>query len=161
MSRNPPFQNGTCLLAVAICLSAFFIGSATITQVDTAEAASFQKKLLKLHNKERKKRNKPKLRLNSSLKRSAQAYAQDLAASGILSHVGVDGSTFDQRIRAQGGNFSTMGENIAQGQPTAKAVHKGWMRSPGHRRNILDKRFRTVGFGIAGNDPFWAANFGD
>ena len=161
MSRNLPFQTGTSLLAVAICLSVVCIGAATIPQIDTAEAANFQKQLLKLHNKERKKRNKPKLRLNSALKRSAQLYAQDMANTGNFSHVGVDGSTFDQRIQAQGGNFPTLAENIAQGQLTAKEVHKGWMRSTGHKRNILNKRFRTVGFGMAGSDFYWVANFGD
>jgi len=156
-----PFQTGISLLTIVMCLSALFVGTASISQVDTARAGNPTKKLLKLHNRERKKKNRPKLRLDSSLKRSAQGYAQAMAVSGVLSHVGTDGSTFDQRIRAKGGSFSYMGENIAQGPSTATIVHKGWMGSPSHKKNILNRRFRTVGFGKAGNANFWAVNFGD
>ncbi len=138
-----------------------FAGSAILESVDKAEAANFQKQLLKLHNKARKKKGRPKLRLQSSLKRAAQGYAVVMANAGVLSHIGPDGSTFDQRIIAQGGNFSTMAENIAQGQTNAKEVHRAWMRSSGHKRNILNKRFRSVGFGMAGSDFYWVANFGD
>lgn len=156
-----PFKTGASLLSIAFCVSAMFVGSAAIEHVGTAEGANFQKKLLKLHNRARKKAGRPKLRLSSSLIASAQLYAEDMAATGVFSHVGADGSTFDQRIAAQGGNFSTMAENIAQGQTSAKKVHKAWMRSTGHKRNILNKRFRSVGFGMAGVDFYWVANFGN
>ncbi len=49
-------------------------------------------------------------------------------------------------------------------EPTPEAVVAGWMRSPGHRENILKKGFRWVGLGvlhddgksICGRDSVWA-----
>lgn len=161
MSSPLPLRSGASILAIVFCLSTFFVGTSIVGTMNTAEGANFQKKLLKLHNRARKKKGRPKLRLVSSLKRSSQLYAEALSASGVLSHTGTDGSTFDQRIIAQGGNFSTVAENIAQGQTSAKEVHRAWMRSSGHKRNILNRRFRSVGFGMAGSDFYWVANFGD
>lgn len=39
------------------------------------------------------------------------------------------------------------GENIAAGQNSAKLVMKSWMRSQGHRENILRSNFASIGIG--------------
>ena len=54
----------------------------------------------------------------------------------------------------------SIAENIAFGQPSVASVNLAWMKSPGHRRNILHRNFRFVGFGKAGASPYWVANFG-
>jgi uncharacterized protein YkwD len=59
-----------------------------------------------------------------------------------------------------------MGENIAAGQRTPAAVMDAWMKSPGHRANILNCGFRVIGMGVATvtGSPFgiyWTQNFGD
>ena len=41
----------------------------------------------------------------------------------------------------------TVGENLALGYPTAKAVVAGWMDSEGHRANILGKQYTKIGVG--------------
>lgn len=127
-----------------------------------AEAATvYQKQLLRLHNAEREKRNRDRLRFHAALNRSATRYARLMDSADHFDHTGPDGSTFDQRIRSAGGTgFSTMGENIAFGQRTPAEVTRAWMTSPGHRRNILNRGFRYVGFGKAGSEPYWVTNFG-
>lgn len=123
----------------------------------------YQKRLLRLHNAERSKRNRQPLRLYGALNRAAVKYAVVMSREPgtYFSHTGPDGSTFDQRIIAAGGtNFSAIGENIAYGQPNETAVHLVWMRSAGHRKNILNPRFNYVGFGRAGSGPHWVTNFG-
>lgn len=42
-------------------------------------------------------------------------------------------------------DLSTVGENVAYGYSTGRAVVRAWMRSPGHRYNILNPRFRLLG----------------
>jgi uncharacterized protein YkwD len=45
-----------------------------------------------------------------------------------------------------------LGENIGWGTTTLAqpaALVRAWMKSPGHRRNILNGRFREIGVGIA------------
>ena len=73
-----------------------------------------------------------------------------------------NGIKFDVRLRAEGYQFSTAGENIAMGQPTPEAVVQAWMKSPGHRANIQKTGFREVGFGVASADgrEYWCADFG-
>ena len=62
-------------------------------------------------------------------------------------------SVFFQHVRPNGEDcFSVselmMGENIAAGQKTSAQVMKGWMNSPGHRANILDKSYNSIGIGM-------------
>ena len=126
-------------------------------------STAYQRKLLRLHNEEREKRNKPKLRLRGALNRSAVKYAKVMNANNHFDHVGpAPGfSTFDQRINDEcSGCFTTMAENIALGQRNEVEVTRAWMKSPGHRRNILNRNFRFIGFGRAGNPKYWVANFG-
>lgn len=126
-------------------------------------AASYQRSLLRLHNKERIKRNRKPLRLHGALNRAAVKYAKVMSDNDHFDHTGPapDFTTFDERIKAECPTcFTTMGENIALGQKTPAEVTKAWMRSPGHRRNILYGRFKSVGFGKAGAEPYWSTSFG-
>ncbi|MEJ2870787.1 CAP domain-containing protein [Actinomycetospora sp. OC33-EN08] len=94
---------------------------------------------------------------NGTLDRAAADYAALMERTGTFSHTGPDGSDFSDRVRAAGYD-SPGGENIAQGQSSADEVMDDWMESPGHRRNILDCSFRTLGVGESGN--YWVQEFG-
>ena len=78
-------------------------------------------------------------------------------STGTFSHTGPDGSDFSERVRAAGYD-DPGGENIAQGQTSADEVMTDWMNSPGHRQNILDCSFRTLGVGEASD--YWVQEFG-
>ena len=43
--------------------------------------------------------------------------------------------------------LSTVGENVAYGYPNGKSAVAAWMRSEGHRANILNSRFRLIAVG--------------
>jgi uncharacterized protein YkwD len=50
------------------------------------------------------------------------------------------------------------GENVAYGYDTGQAVVRAWMRSPGHRRNVLDREYRLLGVGARqADDGTWYA----
>ncbi|HSM82998.1 MAG TPA: CAP domain-containing protein [Nodosilinea sp.] len=118
--------------------------------------------LLRLVNAERQRVNAPPLTLDDSLMAAAQGHAQDMATSGRMSHTGSDGSTLRSRIDGTRYSWSTIGENVAMGQPTAAAVMTAWMNSPGHRQNILNPAFTELGIGYAvgaGQRPYWAQVF--
>ncbi len=56
-----------------------------------------------------------------------------------------------------------VGENVAAGYPTARAVMTGWMNSPGHRANILKREFNRLGVGVAyskSGRPYYCQVFG-
>lgn len=150
-----PSSLRTCLLLTA------FLSVFTALSPRVEAATLYQRQLLRLHNAEREKRNLPRLRFHGALNRAAVRYARLMDSTDHFDHTGPDGSTFDQRIEAAGGTgFSTIAENIALGQKTAAEVTRAWMNSPGHRRNILRRSFRFVGFGKAGTESYWVTNFG-
>jgi len=47
--------------------------------------------------------------------------------------------------------FRYAGENLAKGDLPAEAIHETLMKSPGHRKNILDPRFQLLGVGCYSN----------
>ena len=87
------------------------------------------------------------LGFNARLAAAAQVHADDMSTNGFFSHVGSDGSTFDQRILAQGYNYAWAAENIAWGYATQQAVFTAWMNSPGHRANMMSAE--PTEFGLA------------
>lgn len=73
----------------------------------------------------------------------------------FFDHVSPSGSTMMARVCAsayphRAGAYS-IGENIAWGGGslgTHRAIVRAWMRSAGHRANLLNPRFRDVGVGV-------------
>ena len=105
----------------------------------------------------------PALSLSSQLTAASQAHASDMANLNYFSHTSQDGRTFDQRISAAGYLWSSVGENIAAGQPTPEAVVAGWLSSPGHCTNLMSARFTQMGLGYAAGGSYgayWVQDFG-
>lgn len=99
------------------------------------------------------------LRADRSLTTAAQAYAERMAGSGQVQHVGADGSTQITRAQAAGCRSRFVGENIAWGQRSAQATFEGWMASSGHRANMLGRQYGIYGLGQAGG--MWVIMFAD
>ena len=118
--------------------------------------------VLRLVNAERAKAGCGALTVDSRLAAAASAHSADMAANEYFSHTGRNGSDVADRVEAAGYNWSSVGENIAKGQPTPAAVMQAWMTSSGHRANILNCRFRNIGIGLAndGRSPVWTQDFG-
>lgn len=101
---------------------------------------------------------RPPLALHDQLFEAARFHAEDMASSGCFAHSSCDGTTFQSRI-ARFFSGGGAGENIARGQPSPEAVMQGWMRSDGHRQNILEPRWNALGTGAA-EGRHWVQNFG-
>ncbi|MEU5392627.1 CAP domain-containing protein [Streptomyces tibetensis] len=117
--------------------------------------------VLSLVNEERAKVGCSPVAANSALTDLAQSYSEDMAARGFFDHTDPDGRTpWDRAEKAGISNLG--GENIARGQANAAAVMDAWMNSPGHRANILNCDFKTLGVGveIGSGGPWWTQNFG-
>lgn len=99
------------------------------------------------------------LRVDDRLTAAAQGHSDDMAAKGYFSHTSLDGRSFADRVRAAG-YPDPGGENIAQGQRSARAVHEAWMNSEGHRANILNCSFTAIGVGLHADTWTWTQNFG-
>ena len=85
------------------------------------------------------------LELDADLCAAAQARAQEIAQS--VSHTRPDGSSCFTILEEFGISYRAAGENIAMGQRTPEEVMDGWMNSSGHRANILNGTFTSIGVG--------------
>ena len=85
------------------------------------------------------------LELDADLCAAAQARAQEITQS--FSHTRPDGSSCFTILEEFGISYRAAGENIAMGQRTPEGVMDGWMNSSGHRANILNGTFTSIGVG--------------
>jgi uncharacterized protein YkwD len=81
----------------------------------------------------------------------AQTTSSRMASSRSMFHT----TNLYWRLRARGIRPSIWGENVGYA-PRWRRVVKLWMRSPGHRHNMLNGRFRRCGIGVAsGGGRVW------
>ena len=83
------------------------------------------------------------LQTNDSISVAAQVRVKELSA--LFDHTRPDGTTCFTALDDAGIRYSTAGENIAAGYSTPEQVVNGWMNSEGHRANILNAGFTTIG----------------
>jgi uncharacterized protein YkwD len=134
------------------------------TPAGAASRQALRTAVLCLVNQERASFGLPPMHASGELTRSAQEWSNAMVARGIFAHA----SNWYIRIRDTGYDWSTAGENIATGFPTALSVVSVWMGDDFHCRNILNPNFRDIGIGVnrrpvpgAANRPAtWTQDFG-
>ena len=104
-------------------------------------------------NAERRQRGLRELRLDPRLNAAAADRTRDMFAKGYFNHVAPDGTQPFVWVRNHHYRYATIGENLADGYRSARAVVDGWMRSPGHRANVLGNSFQDVGLSIVRGSP--------
>ena len=112
-----------------------------------------------LINAERRQRGLRPLRQNGRLAAAGKRHAADMVRSRYFAHDSRSGREFHERILLTGyarGRRATLGENLAWGTgdfATPRRIVEGWMRSPGHRANILRRQFREIGIAVVRGTP--------
>jgi uncharacterized protein YkwD len=112
-------------------------------------------RLLAEHNRNRADKGLSPLVLEQKLCGYAQRHAERMASKGHLVH-----SSMSSLAMVLGNG--NVGENIAWGQDSEGAVCDAWMKSPGHKANIMSKRYNKVGFGVKEDErgrKYWCATF--
>jgi hypothetical protein len=136
-------------------------------EVDGALPAADLSSLIGLHNTERSKAGKSALSGSGSLHQAAQSHATWLASNDRTGHTGAGGSTALQRAQQAGytGSAISIGENVAAGVvPPAENAMEAWMRSSGHKANVLGG-WQHIGIGYACRNSgqhrhWWVVVFG-
>lgn len=120
--------------------------------------------MLDLVNQERSRRNLSILRRNDTLDRIAEFYACRLIDGGFFAHEDPhDSSRIDTRAGDFGYAFQKIGENLGARQYSVEQVMREWMKSPGHRENILDPDFIEIGLAVrlgGTHGVYWVQEFG-
>jgi uncharacterized protein YkwD len=121
--------------------------------------------IVQITKAERANAGLPALRTNSRLMDAAQLQADQMVRLGRLEHV-LSGGQYpkpEDRLAAAGYQWSSYAENIAMGQTSAAGVMDSWMRSSGHRANILSANNTEIGIGFARDPagrPYYVQVFG-
>lgn len=105
------------------------------------------KELIELTNAERLKNNLPMLSINAELNQAAGKKAGDIFKWQKFSH-DLPGQKFSDQVKAVGYEYSITGENLAEGFASAEAIIKAWMKSEGHRANILNSKYQEIGLSV-------------
>jgi uncharacterized protein YkwD len=112
--------------------------------------------IVRFTNKYRKKARLQPLKINPALTFLARKQNDHMCANGTLSH---ESKLFPKgwrrfsdrmqavRVRSAGENiaYSSIGEDPKQ---WAEFIVEGWMKSPGHRKNILNAKFNYLGVAV-------------
>jgi hypothetical protein len=98
-------------------------------------------------NAERAERGLPTLRWSVTLYEAASGHVREMASRASISHQYPGEPDLAARGRSAGAKFSEIAENVAQA-PTAVLIHDAWMRSAGHRANLLDPHVDSVGIRV-------------
>lgn len=113
-----------------------------------------------LLNQRRANAGLPRLQGDRRLTTAARLHSASMAESNFFSHTGLNGSSSTDRIRNTGyllgARSWATGENIAWGSydwATPRSIVKAWMRSSGHRTNILSRSFDEIGIGVVRGAP--------
>ncbi|MBR4077143.1 MAG: S-layer homology domain-containing protein, partial [Oscillospiraceae bacterium] len=109
--------------------------------VDGTEYYSEAYKVLQLINEARNQEGLSSLTMGKALLDTAMLRSAE--QSVYASHTRPDGSDCFTAFTVNG----SRGENIAAGQLSAAEVMEDWMNSPGHRSNILNANYSSVGVG--------------
>jgi uncharacterized protein YkwD len=118
---------------------------------------------------------------NDKLYSASYEHSKDMALSNTFSHTGSGtktditaikenisgGSSVGDRITHNGYNWHRYGENITAGTVMDEAIEamEAWLNSPGHCKNIMNKKFKEVGMAVYYNENshykyYWTQDFG-
>ena len=183
MLKPPRFRRRAALRTVGPVLAAFALlavvsgqapASAAVSQAVKLNAVSGNGALLSrvimLTNQQRAAHGCKPLVAEKRLMRAAQLHTTDMATHNFFTHPSRNGRTPAVRVVAAGYHFRIVAENIAAGQRTPDAVVAAWMKSPGHRANILNCKLTQIGVGYLSNPGYkvkgksavtaWTQDFG-
>lgn len=122
----------------------------------TPDYAQVETFVVEMTNAYRRENKLGQVRINARLNAAARKYAALLAKTREFSHT-AGGTNAGDRLKSAGYDFCSYGENLAMAadsrgfasRPLAAQAVTGWINSPGHRANILEKGVTEIGVGVA------------
>jgi uncharacterized protein YkwD len=127
--------------------------------------SGYAAQVLSLVNQHRASLGLGQLSSDAALSRSAVWKSMNMAGLNYFDHNDDPiGRSVGQRLADCGWPSNLgWGENIAYGYATPDQVMSGWLNSPGHKANIENPSFTSIGVGVAANAQgiyYWTQDFG-
>jgi len=119
--------------------------------------SDYEAQILSLINNVRTQNGLGTLTLDNRLSAAALAHSLDMACDNIISHTGTDGSTWYDRVKAQGfASYHSARENIYVGNPAfggdAQGAFTWWMNSTIHRKTLMSPDATLIGIAYVYSD---------
>lgn len=135
-----------------VALSGFTVNaqnSKVNVQVEGTKYYNYADEMFKIINQEREKEGLEPLAFDKELTETAMQRCAEIAIS--FSHTRPDGSSCFTA------NSRLWGENISVGYPTPQSAMEGFMTSQGHKENVLNVDFKSVGVGcvVVDGTTYW------
>ena len=140
----------TAILVALLAVGGGVAGARTAEQRRATFASRLTAGLLRDINELRAAHGLAPLRVSPDLTEAAEEHSQEMATAGYFAHESRDGTAFWKRLqrfyRPRGRRWQ-VGENLAWASPglSSSSAIRMWMRSPGHRANLLRPSWREIG----------------
>jgi serralysin len=132
--------------AIGICILALSRVSAEEMTSTEFKLSNDEQQILDLANQQRKAYGLPELSANPKLCEAARSHSTTMATWRRIGH-NIDGKDPGYRIAMTGFAHAGYSENVAAGQSSPADAIMSWLRSSGHRANLLGRHMQT-GIGI-------------
>lgn len=122
-------------------------GNGTSSTKAVREDGNVEEDILFFVNKFRRTKGLKPLQMSGVLSKEARSHSKAMASGRTgFGHDGFESRIDD--ISKEIGTVRAAAENVAYGNLSAEAVVDGWIKSPGHRKNMLGD-FNLIGVGTA------------
>jgi uncharacterized protein YkwD len=141
------------LALIAVLYATALASAASLDRSTTCEIRDFRRDVLEQVNAARAQARRcgdtemaaaGPLDWNDLLFDAAAGHSRDMAAHDYFDHTDTGGNRVMQRATARGYVWRSIGENIAGGDGSVDRVRAGWLRSPGHCRNIMNPDYADI-----------------
>ncbi len=131
-----------------------------VAKPETTSYHAYALRIVELVNEARADAGLKPVTLRQDLTAVAQLRAKETVS--LFSHTRPNGTSCFTALGEHGVSYRGAGENIAYGQRSPEEVMEGWMNSSGHRANILNANFTSIGVGYyqaANSVKYWSQMF--
>jgi len=109
-------------------------------------------RVLALTNEVRQQYSLPIVQEDSLLDKAAQEKAQDMLKNKYFDHFSPTGISPWYWIDKSGYDYYYAGENLAMNFLDSEEVINGWLNSPSHKENLLNKDYKDIGIAVLSGD---------
>lgn len=142
---------------IAVLFVSVLIGGERVLAGSPVENAAFgvssdEQLIMEMINEERGNKKLNSLIWDAKLAQLARSYSNKMARENFFSHYDLKGNNLANRAKDFNISWTGIAENLyfCQGfdDPVEAAV-RGWLKSPAHRANLLNKNWSATGIGVA------------
>jgi uncharacterized protein YkwD len=114
---------------------------------DEQDPAGAEQEMFALINNERLAAGVPPLAWDDRLAAIARSHSRDMASNRFVAHVSPTSGDAAARVRRAGLTTRLVTENVGEAYG-ARQAHSGFMASPGHRANVINRQLTHIGIGV-------------